>query len=146
MNTGEKILRALPYGKNFCFVDEIEQIDENSITGRYTFTKELFFYDAHFREKPLIPGVILIETMGQIGMVCHLIYLMNDYNFHFLPVLSNVEVIFMGHAKYNEPLCVTGRKIYFRKNILRSSVEMLRANGDVIAALTANIMIVKKDE
>ncbi len=141
MNTNEKILKALPYGKNFSFVDAILEVDDKKIKGCYTYKKDMFFYDSHFVGNPLVPGVIMIETMGQIGMVSHLIYLTNDYTFNFLPVLSNVEASFFGNAEYGECCYVTGTKIYFRKNILRSSVEMRKADGSPVAALTANIMV-----
>lgn len=146
METNDKILAALPYGKNFLFVDAIESVDDSGIKGSYSFQKDLSFYDSHFKGKPLVPGVIMIETMGQIGMVCHLIYLMNDYEFKFLPVLSNVEVSFIGSADYGETCYVTGKKIYFRRNILKSSVEMRKTDGSLIATLTANIMIIKVNE
>jgi 3-hydroxyacyl-[acyl-carrier-protein] dehydratase len=146
MEINDKILNALPYGKDFRFVDSIESVDEDQIKGSYTFRKDLPFYDSHFRDKPLVPGVIMIETMGQIGMVCHLVFLTCDYEFKFLPVLSNVEASFFGNADYGETCYVTGKKIYFRKNILKSSVEMRKADGSLIATLTANIMIIKNNE
>lgn len=141
MDIYKKIVKALPYGQNFCFVDRIKSVDDNLIIGTYTFKNNLAFYDSHFVDRPLVPGVIMIETMGQIGMVCHLIYLTNDYSFSFLPVLSNVETEFFKNANYNEELTVTGKKIYFRHNILKSYVEMHDSDGDIVARLTANIKI-----
>jgi len=146
METTDKILQALPYGKNFCFVDAIESVDENSIKGYFTFRKDLPFYDSHFKGNPLVPGVIMIETMGQIGMVCHLIYLMCDYNFKFLPVLSNVEAAFIGSADYGDTCYVIGKKIYFRNNILKSTAVLHKADGSLIATFAGNIMVVKNNE
>lgn len=146
METNDKILQALPYGKNFCFVDAIESVNDETIKGSITFRKDLPFYDSHFKGKPLVPGVIMIEAMGQIGMVCHLIYLTGDYTFNLLPVLSNVEASFIGSAEYGETCYVTAKKIYFRQNILKSSVEMRKADNSLIATLTANIMIIKNNE
>lgn len=137
----DTILHSLPYGKGFRFVDGIDAIDQDEIRGHYTFTPDLPFYHDHFAGNPLVPGVIMIECMGQIGMVCHLAFLSGKTDFGFLPVLSNVEASFYESAAYGERCLVTGRKIYFRKGILKSSVEMRKADGTLIAALTANIMI-----
>jgi 3-hydroxyacyl-[acyl-carrier-protein] dehydratase len=146
MDIISKILEALPYGDHFRFVDSIESVDEETIKGSYTFRKNLPFFDSHFKGNPMVPGVLMIECMGQIGMVCHLIYLAGKYNSGFLPVLSNVEASFFGNADYDEPCIVTGKKIYFRHNILKSTVEMQKQDGSLIAVLTANIKIAETNE
>lgn len=64
------IIAKLPYTKPFLFVDELLHIDENGSMGTYTFDENLDFYKGHFKEKPVTPGVILTETMAQIGLVC----------------------------------------------------------------------------
>ncbi len=142
MDINKKILHALPYGPDFCFVDLIESVNEKQIVGKYTFKKSLAFYSSHFKNAPLVPGVLMVETMGQIGMVSHLIYLTGDFNFNFLPVLSNIEAEFYNNATYDEELTVIGTKVYFRYNILKSSVEMCKSDNSLIARLTANIKII----
>jgi 3-hydroxyacyl-[acyl-carrier-protein] dehydratase len=144
MEHSQKILAALPYGKDFCFVDTIETVDEERISGTVTFREDSFFYKAHFTDKPMVPGVIMIEAMGQLGMVCHLIYLSGSYDRSFLPVLSNVEATFVGNAEYGELCYVHGKKLYFRRNILKSEVELKKEDGTPIARLTANIMMIPK--
>jgi 3-hydroxyacyl-[acyl-carrier-protein] dehydratase len=144
MKDYQRIINALPYGPDFCFVDSIEKVDDESIIGKYTFKTDLPFFKSHFVDNPIIPGVILIETMGQIGMVCHLVYLTNDYSFSFLPVLSNVDTEFIHNAKYNEELTIIGKKIYFRHDILKSYIEMKKSDGSIIARLTAIIKTIKK--
>jgi 3-hydroxyacyl-[acyl-carrier-protein] dehydratase len=69
MNTTDLIAR-LPYQKPFLFVDELLHIDENGVEGTFTFDENLEFYKGHFKTKAVTPGVILIETMAQIGVVC----------------------------------------------------------------------------
>lgn len=143
MDINKKILQALPYGPDFCFVDSIESVTENEIIGKYTFRKASAFYGSHFKNKPLVPGVLMVESMGQIGMVSHLIFLTKDFEFNFMPVLSNIETEFFDNANYEEELTVTGKKIYFRHNILKSSVEMRKSDKSLIAILTANIKIIE---
>ncbi|HPD25071.1 MAG TPA: hypothetical protein P5312_11905 [Bacteroidales bacterium] len=143
-NITAKILEALPYGREFCFVDSIDYVDDKKIIGHYTFTEELFFYHSHFKDNPYVPGVIVVETMGQIGMVSHLIFLLNDYSFNFFPILSNIEVEFFNSPKYNQQLKVIGEKIYFRHNILKSKVEMYDSENNLISKLTANIKVLHK--
>ena len=65
-NPGE-IERLLPHREPFLFVDEIVQADENKIIAKHVFTEKEFFFPGHFPEYPVVPGVILIETMAQSG-------------------------------------------------------------------------------
>ena len=74
MNTSE-ILAKLPYSPPFLFVDDLVSVDENGVTGSFTFKEDLDFYKGHFKNNPVTPGVILTETMAQIGLVCLGIFL-----------------------------------------------------------------------
>jgi 3-hydroxyacyl-[acyl-carrier-protein] dehydratase len=64
MNEIEKLL---PHREPFLFVDEIVQADEKKIIAKHVFTEKEFFFKGHFPEYPVVPGVILVETMAQSG-------------------------------------------------------------------------------
>lgn len=67
MSLTEDIEALLPHRKPFLFVDEIIRADEEGSESRYTFKPEEFFFKGHFPAYPVVPGVILIETMAQAG-------------------------------------------------------------------------------
>ena len=46
------------------YLGEVIQCDERSITGRYRFDDEPFF-EGHFPDYPVVPGVILVEGLAQ---------------------------------------------------------------------------------
>lgn len=73
--TAKEIVTYLPYTDPFLFVDEILEVDDEKIVGVYSYKPTLDFYKGHFKDHPVTPGVILIETMAQIGLVCLGIYL-----------------------------------------------------------------------
>jgi 3-hydroxyacyl-[acyl-carrier-protein] dehydratase len=64
---GNEIEALLPHRAPFLFVDEILSADEKNIVARHVFTEREFFFAGHFPEYPVVPGVILIETMAQSG-------------------------------------------------------------------------------
>jgi len=64
MNEIEKLL---PHRSPFLFVDEIIEADNEKITARHIFTENEFFFKGHFPGYPVVPGVILVETMAQSG-------------------------------------------------------------------------------
>jgi 3-hydroxyacyl-[acyl-carrier-protein] dehydratase len=57
----------LPHRTPFLFVDRIEKADKEQIIGYKRFTDKEFFFKGHFPQYPVVPGVILIETMAQCG-------------------------------------------------------------------------------
>jgi 3-hydroxyacyl-[acyl-carrier-protein] dehydratase len=62
-----EIENLLPHREPFLFVDEIVQADEKKIVAKHVFTEKEFFFRGHFPGYPVVPGVILIETMAQSG-------------------------------------------------------------------------------
>ena len=72
----KEILALVPQREPFRFIDEIISLDEEQIIGAYRFREDEFFYRGHFPGHPITPGVILIETMAQIGATAFGIYLL----------------------------------------------------------------------
>lgn len=63
-------LSSLPHGPSFRFVDElVELVPGVSATGRWTLKGDEAFLEGHFPGQPLLPGVIMIESLAQLGGV-----------------------------------------------------------------------------
>lgn len=141
---GDKIIKILPYLKSFLFVDEISEIDEDHVIGYHTFSKNDFFYESHFIHKPVTPGIILIEMMGQIGMVCHLLFLNELYKNHipFHPILSNVEASFLKEVNVDDKLKVISNKIYYRNGILKSNLQLFNSKDEICCQCIAQLQLV----
>lgn len=145
MNKAE-ILSHLPYSKPFLFVDELQEIDENGVIGSYTFDPELDFYKGHFKDNPVTPGVILTETMAQVGLVCLGIYLSGTAE-GGLPghvMLTSTAIDFMKPVFPGEKVTVTAQKVYFRFKKLNCTVQMTNAAGEVVCKGTIAGMVTNK--
>tara|TARA_R110002050_G_scaffold78253_4_gene167037 strand:- start:1175 stop:1615 length:441 start_codon:yes stop_codon:yes gene_type:complete len=145
MNQTE-IINNLPYQKPFLFVDELTDISENGITGNYTFKENEFFYEGHFKENPITPGVILTETMAQIGVVCLGIYLLKDTisSEEKKPqiALTSNNIDFFLPVLPNEKVTVISEKEYFRFNKLKCKVKMMNAKNELVCRGTISGMLV----
>ena len=138
----EDIISKLPYSKPFLFVDEILNIDENGVEGIYTFDENLDFYKGHFKDNPITPGVILTETMAQIGVVCLGIYLLNDkLNKHTLISMTSSDIEYMKTVFPKETVKVFSKKIYFRFGKLKCTVVMQNEAGEEVCGGTIAGMI-----
>lgn len=60
------IKELIPHRDPFLFVDKLESVSEEKIIGTRTFSSESFF-QGHFPEYPIVPGVIVVEAMAQCG-------------------------------------------------------------------------------
>ncbi|MFT7351979.1 MAG: 3-hydroxyacyl-[acyl-carrier-protein] dehydratase [Flavobacterium sp.] len=128
-----KILNKLPYSKPFLFVDEIESATEEKIVGNYTFPEDSFFYNGHFKNNPITPGVILTETMAQIGLVCFGIYLLGEtFTDKTKIAFTSSDVHFLKPVFPKEKVTVVSKKIYFRFGKLKCEIKLYNQKQEEI--------------
>ena len=67
MMTIEDIIEFLPHAYPLLLVDRVTSIEEKKILGYKNVTFNEPHFQGHFPGKPIMPGVLILEAMGQLG-------------------------------------------------------------------------------
>ena len=119
----EEIMELIPHRKPFLFIDtcEIIKLGEEGI-GNRNFLEDEYFFKGHFPNMPIVPGVILIESMAQTaGIVVSKKY--ENYN--------EKSVLFMSvsKAKFRKPV-YPNEKISFHVKFLNNVKSVYKFSGE----------------
>ena len=87
--TLEAIKSAIPHRDPFLLIDEIVEQTDGRIVCRKQFTGDEFWYEGHYPEFPLTPGVLLLESAMQAGAV--LLAKVVDDNPDKVPVVTRIN-------------------------------------------------------
>ncbi|WP_350342870.1 3-hydroxyacyl-ACP dehydratase FabZ [Proteinivorax tanatarense] len=69
----EEIKKIIPHRYPFLLVDKITEIEEGKkATGYKNVTINEEFFNGHFPNNPVMPGVLIIEALAQVGAVAML--------------------------------------------------------------------------
>lgn len=150
MLNSDQVLALIPQQRPFRFIDRLVELDEAHAIGEYTFRSDESFYAGHFPGDPVTPGVILIETMCQTGLVALGIYLLGldapaEEVARTVTLFTECEVEFSRVVKPGETVRVTATKQFWRRRKLRSQVELTLADGTPVAAGTVGGMGVRRE-
>ena len=64
----QEIMKILPHRYPFLLVDRIEELEEGTKAAGYkNVTINEPFFQGHFPDHPIMPGVLIIEAMAQTG-------------------------------------------------------------------------------
>lgn len=63
----EEIMKVLPHRYPFLLVDRILEVEEKRIVGLKNVTMNEPFFQGHFPGHPIMPGVLIVEAMAQLG-------------------------------------------------------------------------------
>lgn len=138
----QEILDQLPYTHPFLFVDSLLEVNENGAKGEFTYSAECDFYKGHFKDNPITPGVILTETMAQIGVVCLGIFLLADsFSSSSKIALTSSDINYLKPVYPNEKVTVVSEKVYFRFGKLKCNVKMLNSHNETVCQGTIAGMI-----
>lgn len=137
-----RILKLLPHRYPFLLIDRIYDMDrDETAVGVKSVTVNEPFFQGHFPDFPVMPGVLIIEGLAQTaGALC-----VHSLGESYKPQI----VYFMGidRAKFRKPV-LPGCQLHYYVRKIRSRGRAWRfygeakVNGDVVAEAEISAMIV----
>ena len=118
----EEIKNLIPHRTPFLFVDKCQIIEpgKKGISERY-FSENEYFFQGHFPNNPIVPGVIIVEAMAQTaGIVVS----------HQFKDEKDKSVLFMSvnKARFRKPI-LPNQNIRFEVNFLNKVKDVYKFSG-----------------
>lgn len=141
-----KVMKLLPHRYPFLLVDRINDMDrDESAVGVKNVTFNEPFFQGHFPDYPVMPGVLIIEGLAQTaGALC-----VHSLGENYRPQL--VYFMAIDKAKFRKPV-VPGDQLHYYVKKIRSRGRAWRfhgeakVNGQVVAEAEISAMIVDTPE
>ena len=119
----KEIMQRLPHRHPFILVDRILNYEKGKkITGLKNVTINEPFFPGHFPGNPIMPGVLILEAMGQTGGI--MVYLEASQDKQDLPIFFTG----LDKVRFRKPV-VPGDQIIMELSILRKRKNMMKMKG-----------------
>lgn len=119
-----EILKLLPHRYPFVMIDRITSINPgNKITGIKNVTINEPFFQGHFPQQPVMPGVLILEGMAQVGGVLA---------YHTMPEMIGKKLLYfvgIDNARFRKQV-VPGDQLVFELNLLKTKRGIMVMEGE----------------
>ena len=139
----EDIKKLIPHREPFIFIEEVRVIERGKIGESFrSFEETEYFFEGHFPNNPIVPGVVIVEAMAQTAGVVVSENLINN---------DDKSVLFMSinKAKFRKPV-LPNYKIKFYVELINNIKNVYKFMGrafhkdDLVAESEFSAMITSK--
>jgi 3-hydroxyacyl-[acyl-carrier-protein] dehydratase len=115
----EKIMKILPHRYPFLLVDGVLELNEEKIKAFKNVSINEPFFQGHFPNYPIMPGVLIVEGMAQTAGLL----LMKDTNENVIPLFTGID-----KARFKKEVR-PGDKLIYDLEILQRKANMFKLKG-----------------
>lgn len=113
----DEIMRVLPHRPPFLLVDRVLEIDlqEGRVVGEKHVRDDEWYLSGHFPDYPVMPGVLVLEAIAQVGAV---LILASDEHRGKTPLFAGADrVRFRQQVRPGDTMRIESKILKFRRDI-----------------------------
>lgn len=118
-----QIKKLLPHRYPFLLVDRVTELTDEGITAIKNVTSNEPFFNGHFPDQPIMPGVLMIEAMAQVGGLFALQKMAQDGGKRGVTLFAGVDGV-----KWKKPV-TPGDQLVFKVKISKMRLPLLVCEG-----------------
>ncbi|AFS39675.1 3-hydroxyacyl-ACP dehydratase FabZ family protein [Leuconostoc gelidum] len=132
----KQVSELLPQKEPFRFVTDVIELDLdlNHIKAHQIFGKNEIFFQGHFPNKPIVPGVLLIECMAQTALI--LLQKVLDIEMHEAYLVKVVVSTFYSIVKPNDNIFIESTDMTLKGNFWEVSLKIKFETNKKVAKAT----------
>ena len=141
-----EIIKLIPHRHPFLLIDKVTNIVPNqSITGIKSVTINEPFFPGHFPEYPVMPGVLILESIAQTA-ACLISYQDKSLSSNNLVFFTGIE-----KAKFKKPV-IPGNELVLKINLISNKRSLYKFNGEafiqnkLVASSEFSAMLVNEEK
>ena len=140
------IIKLIPHRYPFLLIDKVTNIIlKKSITGIKAVTYNELFFPGHFPKHPVMPGVLILESMAQTA-ACLISYEDQSLSLNNLVFFTGIE-----KAKFRKPV-TPGNELFLNVSLISSKRSLYKFYGEafihnnLVASSEFSAMLVDQDK
>ncbi len=140
------IIKLIPHRYPFLLIDKVTNIViKKSITGSKSVTFNEPFFPGHFPDYPVMPGVLILESMAQTA-ACLISYQDKSLSNNNLVFFTGIE-----KAKFRKPV-IPSNELILKINLISNKRSLYKFNGNafvqnkLVASSEFSAMLVNEEK
>ena len=138
--TAQEVMEVIPNRFPMFFVDRVEELDlEERIVATKNVAANESYFQGHFPGNPIMPGVLQIETMAQVGSIPLLMSPNFEGKIAFLAAVDRVK--FRKNVVPGDVLTITVEIVKLKSIMGIGQGTITNQNGDVVSEAKMTFII-----
>ena len=139
----QEILKTLPHRYPMLLVDRVLEVQPGvSARGLKNVTVNEAFFQGHYPGLPIMPGVLIVEAMAQVGAV---LLLAGPQHRGMTPLIGAIDDVKFRKAVVPGDQLITDIEVVWIRGTIGKCKAVGRVNGEVVASMEMTFKMKEKD-